>query len=155
MKRVLLPLLGAFVAMLVVAAVAGGHGSKGHRSLELVANQASFTFVDVDPKQANPDTEAPTPGDGFVLSETITKDGEDFGNSYVQCTFVTAEVTQCIATFDLPNGQITVQGVLRDTPDFTVSVTGGTGAYSDAGGTMTGHNSAEEGGPTTYDFQFR
>ena len=63
MKRVFLPLLGAFVAMLVVAAVAGGHGSKGHRSLELVANQASFTFVDVDPKQANPDTEAPTPGD--------------------------------------------------------------------------------------------
>jgi hypothetical protein len=155
MKRVLLPLLAAMVAMLVVAAVAGGHGSKGHRSLELVGTEVSFTFVDVDPKQANPETQAPTPGDGFVLSETLTKNGEDFGNSYVQCTFITADVTQCIATLDLPNGQITVQGVLRNAPDFTIAVTGGTGAYSGAGGTLTGHDSAEEGGPSTYTIQFR
>jgi hypothetical protein len=154
MKRVLLPLLGAFVAMLVVAAVAGGHGSKGHRSLELVATEVSFTFVDVDPKQAN-ESEAATPGDSFVLSETLTKNGEDFGHSYVQCTFITADVLQCIATLDLPNGQITVQGVLRDAPDFTIAVTGGTGDYSGAGGTLTGHNSAEEDGPSTYTIQFR
>ena len=114
MKRVLLPLLGAIVAMLVVAAVAGGHGSKGHRSLQLVGTEVSFTFLDVDPKQTDPETQPPTPGDGFVLSETLTKDGESFGSTYVQCTFITpaADVYQCVATLDLPNGQITVQGVL-------------------------------------------
>ena len=83
MKRVLLPLLGAIVAMLVVAAVAGGHGSKGHRSLELVGTEVSFTFVDVDPKQAS-ESDPASPGDGFVLSETLTKNGEAFGNTYVR-----------------------------------------------------------------------
>jgi len=60
-----------------------------------------------------------------------------------------------VATFDLPNGQITVQGTQRDVLDFTVAVTGGTGDYSGASGTMTGHDSAEDGGPSTYTFQFR
>lgn len=155
MKRVLLPLLGAFAAMLVVAAVAGGHGSKGHRSLELVGTEASFNFVDADPKQANPDNDPPTPGDAFFISETITKQGEDFGSLYVHCTFITDAVTQCIATFDLPNGQITLQGVLQDVPDFTVAVTGGTGDYSGASGTMSSHDPAEEGAPSTYSIQFR
>ena len=155
MKRVLLPLLAALVAMLVVAAVAGGHGSKGKRSLELISSDTSITFVDVDPKQANPDTEPPTPGDGFVLSEKLHDHGDDFGTLYAQCTFVTADVIQCVATFDLPNGQITVQGTQRDVLDFTVAVTGGTGDYSGASGTMTGHDSAEDGGPSTYTFQFR
>jgi len=157
MKRGLLPLLGVLVAMLVVAAVAGGHSSKGHRSLELVGTESSFTFVDVDPKQADPENQPPSPGDGFVLSEALTKDGKSFGSTYVQCTFITAaaDAYQCVGTLDLPNGQITAQGVVRDTPDFTIAVTGGTGAYTAASGTLTGHNSAEEGGPTTYVIQFR
>jgi hypothetical protein len=139
MKRVILPLLAAIATILVVAAVAGGHGPKGHHTLELVGTSASFDFVDVDPKQANPETEAPTPGDAFLLSETLTMNGRDFGSVYAHCTFVTAEVSQCLATLDLPNGQITVQGVTRDEPDFTLAITGGTGAYTGAGGTLTGH----------------
>jgi hypothetical protein len=159
MKRVLLPLLGAFVAMLVVAAVAGGHGSKGHRSLELMGTEVSFNFVDADPKQAN-ETDPPTPGDSFLISETITKHGEDFGSLYIQCTFVTAEVTQCLATFDLPNGQITAQGVLRQGPfegvrDFTQAATGGTGDYAGANGTIRIQDSAEEGVPSTYTIRLR
>ena len=71
-----------------------------------------------------------------------------------ECTFITADAYQCVATFDLPTGQITVQGVLRDAPDFTIAVTGGTGDYSGAGGTLTGHDS-EEDGPSTYTFLFR
>jgi hypothetical protein len=160
MKRVLLPLLGIFVAMLVVAAVAGGHGSKGHGSLQLASTEASFNFVDADPKQANPDTEPPSPGDSFLISETLTKHGGDFGSVYIQCTFVIADVTQCAATFDLPTGQITAQGVIHqgafdEVADFTQAVTGGTGAYSGAGGTVHVQDSAVEGVATTYDIQFR
>jgi len=155
MRRVLLPLLAAVVTMLVVAAVAGGHGSKkGHHSLQLVGTDASFAFVDVEPKQASED-DPPTPGDSFLLSETLTHEGEGFGTLYVQCTFVTPEVNQCLATFDLPNGQITVQGVLRDTPDFTVAVTGGTGAYFGATGTIDGHEPDDEAAPSTYTFHLR
>jgi hypothetical protein len=160
MKRVLLPLLAAFVAMLVVAAVAGGHGSKGHRSLELVGTEASFNFVDVDPKQANPDTEPPSPGDAFLISETITKQGKDFGSLYIQCTFVIADVSQCFATFDLPNGQITAQGIIHqgafeEVADFSQAVTGGTGDYSGVGGTVHVQDAAAEGVPSIYTIQFR
>ena len=155
MKRVLLPMLAALVAMLAVAAVAGGHGSPGHRSLELVATEASFNFVDVDPKQADPENDPPSPGDSFLISETLTKHGKSFGSLYVQCTFVTAEANQCVATFDLANGQITVQGVfLGDDTDFTLAVTGGTGDYTGAGGTVRVQTANDES-PAMYTLQLR
>jgi hypothetical protein len=154
MKRVLLPLLAAMVAMLAVAAVAGGHGSKPHRSLQLVGTEASYSFVDVEPKQAGQD-DPPTPGDSFLTTETLTKGGEAFGTLYVQCTFVTPEANQCLATFELPNGQITAQGVLHDTSDFTVAVTGGTGAYFAASGSIDGHEPQSEGGSSMYTINFR
>lgn len=150
MKRVLLPLLAAMVAMLVVAAVAGGHGSNGHRSLDLLGTEVSFNFFDADPKQAN-ETEPATPGDSFALSETLTKHGKDFGSLYAHCTFITAEAAQCLATLDLPNGQITVQGAFVGEPtDFTFAVTGGTGDYTGAGGTIRIQDPEEEGGPSRY-----
>jgi hypothetical protein len=161
MKRVLLPLLAAFVAMLVVAAAAtGNNGAKGHHSLELAGTEVSFNFVDVDPKQANPQTDAPSPGDSFLSSETITKRGQDFGSVYIQCTWVVADVTQCNATFDLPNGQIAAQNVIHQDiflagqgADFSSAVTGGTGDYSGASGTVVIHESGQ--GTATYAFQFR
>lgn len=156
MKRVLLPLMAALAAMLVVAAVAGGNASKrGHQSLELVGTEAQFSFVDADPKQANPDTEPPTAGDSFFITETISKHDKPFGNLYIQCTFITGDATQCLATFDLPNGQLTIQGVIGDTTDFTLAVTGGTGAYFDAGGTIAVHDPEDEVAPSTYRFDLR
>ncbi len=161
MKRVLLPLLGAMVAMLVVAAVAGGHDWKGHRSVELVGTAASFNFVDVDPKQAD-ETEPPSPGDELLISETITKDGNDFGSLYIECTYIVADVTQCAATFDLPNGQITAQGVVhqgsfegQEVANFDQAVTGGTGAYAGVGGTVHVLDAAEDGVPSVYHLELR
>ena len=94
-------------------------------------------------------------GDAFLISDTLTKHGKDFGNLYAHCTFVTAEVTQCLATLDLPNGQITVQGVIRDTPDFTLAVTGGTGDYTGAGGTITVDESEGESAPSNITIRLR
>jgi hypothetical protein len=155
MKRVILPMLAALVAMLAAAAVAGGHGSPGHRSLELVGTEVSFNFVDVDPKQAN-ETDPVTPGDSFLLSETLTKQGKSFGSLYAQCTFITVEASQCLATFDLPNGQITVHGTfVGDTSDFTFAVTGGTGDYTGAGGTVRIQDDQAEGSPALYTIRLR
>jgi hypothetical protein len=159
MKRVLLPLLGAIVAMLLVAAGAGGHGSKGHHVLQLVGTEASFNFVDADPKQASP-SEPPTPGDSFVISETLTKDGAAFGSLYIHCTFIISDVTECAATFDLPNGQITAQGVVhqgafQDVAEFDQAVTGGTGAYSGVGGTVSVRDPREEGATSTHTIRLR
>ena len=156
MKRVLLPLVAAIVAMLVVAAVAVGDSSKhGQQSLELAGTETSFAFVDAEPKQTNPETEPPSPGDSFLISEALTKHGKPFGNLYVECTFITAEATQCLATFDLPNGQMTVQGVIGDVSVFTLSVTGGTGAYFGANGSVAVDDPSEEGASSTYTFDLR
>ena len=149
MKRVILPLMAALVAMLAVAAVAGGHGSPGHRSLELVATEVSFNFVDVDPKQTDP--ESASPGDSFLIHEDITKHGKPFGKSYIQCTFITTDAAQCLATLDTSKGQITVHGTfVGDTPEFTFAVTGGTGDYTGASGTIRIQNGEEENSPTLY-----
>ncbi len=157
MKRLMLPLLAALVAMLAVAAVAAGGNkpAKGHGTLELVATEVSFNFVDVDPKQTDPNG-APTPGDSFLIHEDITKHGKAFGKSYIQCTFITADAAQCLATLDLANGQITVHGTfVGETSDFTFAVTGGTGDYTGAGGTIRIQDNEEEDSPTHYTIQFR
>jgi hypothetical protein len=82
-------------------------------------------------------------GDRVVLTHDLQRDGEDVGRSGAECTFVRSDATsstaQCLATFDLPGGQITVQGLVtfRQEPEqFTVAVTGGTGRYRDADGEL-------------------
>ncbi len=156
MKRVILPVLAAIVTMLAVAAVAGGHGSPGHRSLELVATEVTFNFVDADPKQTDPEAGEVSPGDSFLIHEDITKHGKSFGHSYIQCTFITTAAAQCLATLDLPNGQITVHGTfVGETSDFTFAVTGGTGDYTGAGGTIRIQDNGEQDSPTHYTIQLR
>jgi allene oxide cyclase len=58
---------------------------------------------------------------------------------------------ECTWTNFLKGGQVVVQGPFFDTADSTLAITGGTGRYRDARGTMKLH--ARPGG-TSYDFVF-
>ena len=58
---------------------------------------------------------------------------------------------ECTWTNFLKGGQIVVQGPFFDTADSTLAITGGTGRYQDARGTMKLHARA---GGTSYDFVF-
>ncbi|MGI8571069.1 MAG: allene oxide cyclase family protein [Solirubrobacteraceae bacterium] len=58
---------------------------------------------------------------------------------------------ECNWTTFLKGGQITVQGPYYDTKNSVLSITGGTGAYSDARGEM---NLISREGGTQYDFVF-
>jgi hypothetical protein len=51
---------------------------------------------------------------------------------------------QCSATTFLEDGQLVVEGRLHDTKDSTFAVTGGTGSYSAASGTMDVHCYADD-----------
>ena len=53
--------------------------------------------------------------------------GDRFSNARASGQFV----------FDLPDGKIVVAGILRDRPNQTFAVIGGTGAYEGARGTQT------------------
>ena len=83
-------------------------------------------------------------GDQFVNSGDLFRAGEKVGIDGVVCTLVRLEpmvsaTSQCVATAELPKGQITVQGLLTFTeetegePSF-LAITGGTGTYREAQG---------------------
>ena len=57
---------------------------------------------------------------------------------------------ECFWTLMLGDGQITVEGPFRDDRDSTLTVTGGTGAYAGARGSMSLH--ARDAKSTSYDF---
>ncbi|MDE2294389.1 MAG: dirigent protein [Gammaproteobacteria bacterium] len=57
---------------------------------------------------------------------------------------------ECFWTLLLRDGQITVEGPYRDDRDSTLTVTGGTGTYAGARGSMTLH--ARDAKSTSYDF---
>jgi hypothetical protein len=59
---------------------------------------------------------------------------------------------ECFWTLTLKDGQVTVEGPYFDASDSTLSVTGGTGAYSGAKGEMTLH--ARNAEQTEYDFTY-
>jgi hypothetical protein len=59
---------------------------------------------------------------------------------------------ECAWTASLEAGQITVQGPFYDTEDSELAITGGTGDYENASGTMSLHARNDKG--TEYDFTY-
>jgi len=59
---------------------------------------------------------------------------------------------ECIWTASLSGGQLTVEGPFYDTKDSTLAITGGTGDYDEARGSMTLHARNAQG--TEYDFTY-
>ena len=85
-------------------------------------------------------------GDQFVFSGDLFRSGEKVGIDGGVCTIVRLEprvsaTSQCVATAELPKGQITVQGLLTFTEEtegepFRLAITGGTGKYKEAQGEL-------------------
>jgi hypothetical protein len=81
-------------------------------------------------------------GDQSIFSQDLFRQGEKVGTAGVVCTLVRVEpmvsaTVQCVATAELPRGQITIQGLLTftDGPStFRLAITGGTGRYRTAHG---------------------
>ncbi|HUY84604.1 MAG TPA: allene oxide cyclase family protein [Steroidobacteraceae bacterium] len=66
---------------------------------------------------------------------------------------VTGKSWECFWTLLLGNGQITVEGPFHDAGDSILTVTGGTGAYDGARGSMRLHSRNAKA--TSYDFVYR
>ena len=65
---------------------------------------------------------------------------------------VAGKAWECIWTVTLDDGQITVEGPYYDTADSVLAITGGTGAYAEASGSMKLHARNDKG--TEYDFVY-
>ncbi len=129
------------------AASSGGPAAAGHgggSTLNLTTRTDQFAFVD----QGAP---GPSVGDQLVFSDTVYRNGTEFGTSVSTCVMakVTATTATCaqVVAFALPDGQLTLQGITvgpnrppkpGEQFGFALAVTGGTGAYRTASGDADG-----------------
>jgi hypothetical protein len=141
-ETTMLKRLGALGAVVGVAALAvgsvgpatGSVSSSGddHERVTVLSTNTEQAFVDV----GEPDISL---GDAFVFTSQLTRHGKTVGHTGVVCTTtsVQMEEAQCVGTAWFRRGQITVQGLLAGEPEgFELAITGGTGAFEGAGGTL-------------------
>jgi hypothetical protein len=112
----------------------------------------TFRFIDVPPRQG--ERRAPTPGDGALITGAVR---DQAGNraGRLQATFVITNVrreeAEVSATFLLPDGRIMGSGADTKARVDDFAVTGGTGRYAGARGTVT---VTEHRRSTTFVFNF-
>jgi hypothetical protein len=102
--------------------------------LTVTGKAINFAKVDVG-------TPGPSLGDQQIISMDVFKGAKRVGESHVVCTVVRTGFAQCDNVTSLPGGQIAASGVVTDAQEesspFTQAITGGTGSYRNARGTLT------------------
>jgi allene oxide cyclase len=141
MKRLLIVFSACAVSALVVALTAWaqpahhGHGSHGGKSVTVIEHATT---------DATTDTGSPgdSAGDVLTFANDVfdAADAQKVGTDQGYCVRVVKGASyECNWTTFLPGGQIVVEGPFFDTKDSTLAITGGTGRYRTARGTMDLH----------------
>jgi hypothetical protein len=151
MKR-LLGIVFSLVVLAAIGAAVAWAGSPAHHG----GGARSFTVIEHATTDATTDTGAPGDSAGDVLTfanEVFDRtDTHPVGTDQGYCVRVVAGASyECNWTTFLRGGQIVVEGPFYDTKDSTLAVTGGTGRFRRARGTMDLH--ARENG-TKFAFVF-
>jgi hypothetical protein len=147
-NRKVAALLASAAAITASALVltAGGQAQRpSGQTLVLQSSAMKISTVDVPPlvrSKRSPET----PGDEVIASSKIS--GAATGNRYLVCLAakqsksVETALYSCQVTYNLADGTIAAAGVARigGSAPVTVAVTGGTGAYASARGTLTSSN---------------
>jgi allene oxide cyclase len=154
-KRVLSIVVAlAAIVVLVVAVSASGKQSshakhRGHngKGLTVIEHATSDTTTDTG-------VTGDTVGDVLTFANDVfdPADANKVGTDQGYCLRVVAGTSyECTWTTFLPDGQIVVAGPFYDTKDSTLAITGGTGRYRNARGTM---DLQARAGGTEYAFVF-
>ena len=155
MKRVLsivVPLAGILVLAAAVSAWAGGSGNDNRsgnsgKTLTVVEHATTDATTDTGPQ-------GDSAGDVLTFANEVfdRSDTRQVGTDQGYCIRVVAGASyECNWTTFLHGGQIVVEGPFYDAKDSTLAITGGTGRFSKARGTMDLH--ALENG-TKFAFEF-
>jgi len=137
MKR----LLGTAAVLAVGVSIAvtsiGGAQAPGERTFKLVEKPISFHFVDNPPHLKH---HRPSPGDTFVFTSRLyDQSGAKVGTLIAHCT-ISAPASlpaACEGTAKLKDGQLTLAAAGSNTNTTVIAITGGTGAYEGARGSVT------------------
>jgi len=141
MHKLTLAFAGALVAMIALPAGAA-------EVLKLVEHPVNETTVDIGAK-------GDSVGDLLTFANPIfdAANKVEIGSDQGYCVRVVAGKSwECNWTLILKSGQITVEGPFSDTGDSSFAVTGGTGKYAGAKGTLKLH--PRDATPTGYDFTY-
>ena len=140
MKRLLLVVPVLAIAAAIAFATSGGAQTGGERTLKFVEKGGSSKFVDNPPK-ARTRNGPPSPGDEFIFSSPLyDESGARAGLVAIHCTVevgAARNLADCQGTAKLKDGTLAVSGLSGDSRKTVVAVTGGTGAYEGARGSVT------------------
>ena len=132
-----------------IAVADRGHDDGHHmKSFTIVERATTDTVVDNAPANDSIGDLIAFGNEVFDATNT-TKVGTDQGSCV---RTVVGKAYECSWTTMLEGGQITVEGPFLDAGDSTLAVTGGTGRYRKARGTMDLHARKADG--SEYDFTF-
>ena len=139
------------VIALVVAATGAATGSGGHdhgkgKTIRVVERATTDTSVDLG-ETGDSIGDLLAFGNELFDHRNQRKVGTDQGSCV---RTVVGKAYECSWTNSLAKGQITVQGPFLDSGDSVMAITGGTGAYRRARGTMALHARSA----TEFDFTF-
>ena len=145
MKRVLGTVV-ALAAIVVLVVAVSASGKQPHRSTRKDGHHGkAITVIE----HATSDTTTDTGATGDSVGDVLTFANDVFdptnakkvGTDQGYCLRVVAGTSyECTWTTFLPGGQIVVSGPFYDAKDSTLAITGGTGRYRDARGTMDLHS---------------
>jgi hypothetical protein len=160
-KSRLLVVLALALTLGAVSLVSNAAGGGTQDSKTLVIDLTSRTAQEAD---LDLGATGPSIGDRFVFSDDLFRGGQKVGISGVECIAVrsqpspvppgqepTSLTISCVGTLRLPEGQVTVQGLVtfseESGPSFDLAITGGTGAYRTAHGQLTVTEGEDEDAP--------
>ena len=132
MKRLLI-LAGLVAAVgLTIAVVTGGASTTPGQTIHVIEHANTDVTADIDPP-------GDSHGDVLTFHNPVfnAADSARVGRDQGYCIRIKAPGSyECNWTTFLENGHITVQGPFFDTRNSVLAITGGTGAYRDARGSM-------------------
>ena len=145
---ILAAMLAAGVVTLVLVTTAGARGERALHTVRVVEHATTDAVTDTGKKGDSAGDILTFANDIYDAGNT-KKVGSD--NGYCVRTVV-GKAWECFWTAFLKGGQITVEGPFLDTSDSTLAVTGGTGTFSNARGSMKLHARNKKG--TEFDFVY-
>jgi hypothetical protein len=130
--------VAAAIAAALLAVAVRANGASSH-VLHLSVTGTKISEVDVPPLITSK-TSPETPGDEVIASSRVG--GSTAGHRYLMCAAaqqapsVETALYSCQVTYVLRGGTITAAGVVRIAGRATAAITGGTGSYAGARGTL-------------------
>jgi allene oxide cyclase len=121
------------LALVLVALVVPVAASAATTTLHLTEKQTFQHYVDKGAK-------GESPGDIRTFGGTVFQHGTKVGHDRIRCVVA----ARCNAQVWIPGGSLISKGFIAAGPNFSAKITGGTGKYANARGTVT-----VAGGPVT------